>query len=70
MHSHIDNTYNNLILAFFVFAFKVLAVLSMLESLNLLLTILSIISVSLLIVINFKKAWRTIFKKKKHEDNN
>ena len=66
----IDNTHNNLILGFAVFSFKVLAVLSMHEGLDLALTCLSIISVILLIVINFKKAWNIIFKKKEDEDNN
>ncbi len=64
----IDNTNNNLILGFAVFSFKVLAVLSMHEGLDLALTCLSIISVILLIVINFKKAWNVIFKKKKDEN--
>ena len=64
----IDNTYNNLILGFAVFSFKVLAVLSMHEGLDLALTCLSIISVLLLIVINFKKAWNVIFKKKENEN--
>lgn len=64
----IDNTYNNLILGFAVFSFKVLAVLSMHEGLDLALTCLSIISVILLIVINFKKAWNIIFKKKQDEN--
>ena len=64
----IDNTYNNLILGFAVFSFKILAVLSMHEGLDLALTCLSIISVLLLIVINFKKAWNIIFKKKKDEN--
>lgn len=64
----IDNTYNNLILGFAVFSFKVLAVLSMHEGLDLALTCLSIISVILLIVINFKKAWNVIFKKKQDEN--
>ena len=66
----IDNTYNNLILGFAVFSFKILAVLSMHEGLDLALTCLSIISVLLLIVINFKKAWNIIFKKKEDENNN
>lgn len=70
MMQEIDNTYNNLILGFAVFSFKVLAVLSMHEGLDLALTCLSIVSVILLIVINFKKAWNVIFKKKKDEDNN
>lgn len=64
----IDNTHNNLILGFAVFSFKVLAVLSMHEGLDLALTCLSIISVILLIVINFKKAWNVIFKKKEDEN--
>lgn len=64
----IDNTNNNLILGFAVFSFKVLAVLSMHEGLDLALTCLSIISVILLIVINFKKAWNVIFKKKENEN--
>ncbi len=64
----IDNTNNNLILGFAVFSFKVLAVLSMHEGLDLALTCLSIISVILLIVINFKKAWNVIFKKKQDEN--
>lgn len=64
----IDNTNNNLILGFAVFSFKVLAVLSMHEGLDLALTCLSIISVILLIVINFKKAWNVIFKKKEDEN--
>jgi len=64
----IDNTNNNLILGFAVFSFKVLAVLSMHEGLDLALTCLSIISVLLLIVINFKKAWNVIFKKKQDEN--
>jgi len=68
MMQEIDNTYNNLILGFAVFSFKVLAVLSMHEGLDLALTCLSIISVILLIVINFKKAWNVIFKKKKDEN--
>jgi hypothetical protein len=70
MMQEIDNTHNNLILGFAVFSFKVLAVLSMHEGLDLALTCLSIISVILLIVINFKKAWNIIFKKKEDEDNN
>lgn len=70
MMQEIDNTYNNLILGFAVFSFKVLAVLSMHEGLNLALTCLSIISVILLIVINFKKAWNVIFKPKTKEDEN
>jgi hypothetical protein len=70
MMQEIDNTYNNLILGFAVFSFKVLAVLSMHEGLDLALTCLSIISVILLIVINFKKAWNVIFKKKEDENNN
>ena len=65
----IDNTNNNLILGFAVFSFKVLAVLSMHEGLDLALTCLSIISVILLIVINFKKAWNVIFKKKENENH-
>jgi hypothetical protein len=68
MMQEIDNTYNNLILGFAVFSFKVLAVLSMHEGLDLALTCLSIISVLLLIVINFKKAWNVIFKKKENEN--
>lgn len=64
----IDNTNNNLILGFAVFSFKVLAVLSMHEGLDLALTCLSIVSVILLIVINFKKAWNVIFKKKEDEN--
>lgn len=64
----IDNTNNNLILGFAVFSFKVLAVLSMHEGLDLALTCLSIVSVILLIVINFKKAWNVIFKKKENEN--
>jgi hypothetical protein len=68
MMQEIDNTYNNLILGFAVFSFKILAVLSMHEGLDLALTCLSIISVLLLIVINFKKAWNIIFKKKKDEN--
>lgn len=68
MMQEIDNTYNNLILGFAVFSFKVLAVLSMHEGLDLALTCLSIISVILLIVINFKKAWNVIFKKKEDEN--
>jgi hypothetical protein len=68
MMQEIDNTNNNLILGFAVFSFKVLAVLSMHEGLDLALTCLSIISVILLIVINFKKAWNVIFKKKKDEN--
>lgn len=64
----IDNTHNNLILGFAVFSFKVLAVLSMHEGLDLALTCLSIVSVLLLIVINFKKAWNIIFKKKQDEN--
>jgi len=38
------------------------------ESLDLALTCLSIVSVILLIVINFKKAWNIIFKKKQDEN--
>jgi hypothetical protein len=68
MMQEIDNTNNNLILGFAVFSFKILAVLSMHEGLDLALTCLSIISVLLLIVINFKKAWNVIFKKKKDEN--
>jgi hypothetical protein len=68
MMQEIDNTHNNLILGFAVFSFKVLAVLSMHEGLDLALTCLSIISVILLIVINFKKAWNIIFKKKEDEN--
>jgi hypothetical protein len=68
MMQEIDNTNNNLILGFAVFSFKVLAVLSMHEGLDLALTCLSIISVILLIVINFKKAWNVIFKKKENEN--
>jgi hypothetical protein len=68
MMQEIDNTHNNLILGFAVFSFKVLAVLSMHEGLDLALTCLSIISVILLIVINFKKAWNIIFKKKQDEN--
>ena len=68
MMQEIDNTNNNLILGFAVFSFKVLAVLSMHEGLDLALTCLSIVSVILLIVINFKKAWNVIFKKKEHEN--
>jgi len=68
MMQEIDNTHNNLILGFAVFSFKVLAVLSMHEGLDLALTCLSIISVLLLIVINFKKAWNVIFKKKQDEN--
>jgi hypothetical protein len=68
MMQEIDNTNNNLILGFAVFSFKVLAVLSMHEGLDLALTCLSIISVILLIVINFKKAWNIIFKKKQDEN--
>jgi len=68
MMQEIDNTYNNLILGFAVFSFKVLAVLSMHEGLDLALTCLSIVSVILLIVINFKKAWNVIFKKKEDEN--
>jgi hypothetical protein len=68
MMQEIDNTNNNLILGFAVFSFKVLAVLSMHEGLDLALTCLSIISVILLIVINFKKAWNVIFKKKQDEN--
>jgi hypothetical protein len=68
MMQEIDNTNNNLILGFAVFSFKVLAVLSMHEGLDLALTCLSIISVILLIVINFKKAWNVIFKKKEDEN--
>ena len=68
MMQEIDNTNNNLILGFAVFSFKVLAVLSMHEGLDLALTCLSIVSVILLIVINFKKAWNIIFKKKENEN--
>ena len=68
MMQEIDNTHNNLILGFAVFSFKVLAVLSMHEGLDLALTCLSIVSVILLIVINFKKAWNVIFKKKQDEN--
>jgi hypothetical protein len=68
MMQEIDNTNNNLILGFAVFSFKVLAVLSMHEGLDLALTCLSIVSVILLIVINFKKAWNIIFKKKQDEN--
>jgi len=68
MMQEIDNTNNNLILGFAVFSFKVLAVLSMHEGLDLALTCLSIVSVILLIVINFKKAWNVIFKKKQDEN--
>jgi hypothetical protein len=68
MMQEIDNTNNNLILGFAVFSFKILAVLSMHEGLDLALTCLSIISVLLLIVINFKKAWNIIFKKKQDEN--
>jgi hypothetical protein len=68
MMQEIDNTHNNLILGFAVFSFKVLAVLSMHEGLDLALTCLSIVSVLLLIVINFKKAWNIIFKKKQDEN--
>jgi hypothetical protein len=68
MMQEIDNTNNNLILGFAVFSFKVLAVLSMHEGLDLALTCLSIVSVILLIVINFKKAWNVIFKKKENEN--
>jgi hypothetical protein len=68
MMQEIDNTHNNLILGFAVFSFKVLAVLSMHEGLDLALTCLSIVSVILLIVINFKKAWNIIFKKKQDEN--
>jgi len=68
MTNDIDNTLSNLVLGFLVVYFKVLATFTLHESLDLILTCLSIFSVTLLIIINFKKAWNIIFKKKEDED--
>lgn len=63
MDANIDNTYNNLLLAFCVLVFKLFSAAVINEWLSLGLTCLSIISVILLIIINFKKAYNIIFKK-------
>ena len=70
MENHIDNTFTNIILTCSLLALKGLAILAPNPTSEDVINCLQIVSLSLLVIINFKKAWYTIFKPKKTEDEN